>query len=147
MVDFAARIKPIGEYIVVDGACDQSTGVAEYRGSLYEDGVEKHVMFRMGPFTGSTNNIVEFLALVHALAHCNKEGWTMPVYSDSVTAIAWVRDNRMNTSVKWGDHNKELKMLCIRAEKWLRDNAVRNKVMKWLTKEWGENPADFGYKR
>ena len=29
---------------------------------------------------------------------------------------------------------------------WLRANAYSNRVLKWDTEAWGENPADFGRK-
>ena len=31
-------------------------------------------------------------------------------------------------------------------EKWLNENKYENQILKWETKAWGENPADFGRK-
>lgn len=61
--------KPIEESISVDGAWNTSTGVVEYQGVHT---TTKEVIFKMGPFEDGTNNIVEFLGIVHALAHCKR---------------------------------------------------------------------------
>lgn len=130
-----------GECIIVDGACDQSTGVFEYRGIFYKQGTE---FFKFGPVPGGSNNIAEFLAAVHALALCKKRGLRLDVYSDSVTALAWVRDGKANTGIR---PSIEAVGLIDRAEIWLRENPERNKLIKWDTKNWGENPADYGRKK
>ena len=49
----------------VDAACNMVTRVMEYRCVKTRT---KEVIFHKGPFQGGTNNIGEFLALVHALA-------------------------------------------------------------------------------
>lgn len=130
-----------GEFIIVDGACDHSTGVFEYRGIFGKQGTE---FFKFGPMKGGSNNIAEFLAAVHALALCKKRGLRLDVYSDSVTALAWVRDGKANSGVV---KTSEVMELIIRAEKWLVENPERNKLIKWDTKNWGENPADYGRKK
>lgn len=149
-VDFKSKIKPQPPYIVVDGACENNPGPCYYKVVFVHqiNGVTKlDIIYRMGPLAGGTNNIAEFLGLVHALAHCAKKGLEYPVYSDSQTAIAWVNKGRMNTTNEWDVHNHQLHELCVRAEAWLVDNPQRNEVRKWETKYWGENPADFGNKR
>lgn len=133
--------RPTDNYIIVDGACEMNPGPCEYRGVC--NGNE---IFRVGPLVGGTNNIAEFLAVVHALALCKRDGNNYPVYTDSQTAIAWVRNGQMKSTNHWGDHNKRLYELCNRAMNWLGDNPEHNKVIKWETKQWGENPADFGRK-
>ncbi|MEZ5067097.1 MAG: hypothetical protein R2847_00700 [Bacteroidia bacterium] len=89
---------------------------------------------------------MEFLALVHALAYCKKHQLTVPIYSDSVTAMKWVRDKHAKTKLESSNNNTELFDLIDRAEKWLKENTYSNPVLKWETKLWGENPADFGRK-
>lgn len=130
-----------GEYIIVDGACDHTTGVFEYKGIFYQS---KDLFFKFGPVKGGSNNIAEFLAAVHALSLCKKRGLRLPVYTDSQTALAWVRNRRANTGVEMSG---DVEMLIGRAEKWLRENPDHNDLRKWDTKNWGENPADFGNKR
>ncbi len=134
---------PIMQSISVDGAWNTSTGVAEYQGVFTET---KEIIFREGPFEDGTNNIVEFLAIVHALAHCKKNNINLPIYSDSRNAIAWVRDKFAGTNHKKNEKNEKLFELIARAEKWLHSNTYENKILKWETKAWGENPADFGRK-
>lgn len=129
--------------IVVDAACSSSTWEMEYRGIQFWDGKE---VFHMGPYRDGTNNIGEFLAIVHALALLKKNASDLPVYSDSQTAIGWVRKKKANTKVQHTAHNKALLELLQRAEKWLNENNYPNKIIKWETEKWGENPADFGRK-
>ena len=54
----------------VDAACSGNPGIMEYRGVHTADGAE---IFRAGPFQDGTNNIGEFLALVHVLALLDKQ--------------------------------------------------------------------------
>ncbi|MCX6353222.1 MAG: ribonuclease H family protein [Bacteroidetes bacterium] len=135
--------KPITPSISVDGACNMVSGVAEYRGV---DTESKEEIFRIGPFDDGTNNIVEFLAIIHALAHCKELNLTLPIYSDSKTAMAWVRNKKANTTQARTRHNEKLFKLVDRGVAWLHDNLYPNKILKWETEHWGENPADFGRK-
>ncbi len=135
--------KPITESIAVDGAGNNSTGVVEYQGVFTET---KTLLFHKGPFKGGTNNIVEFLALVHAIAYSKKHKLSYPIYSDSRTAMSWVRNKKAKTTVKITPENVEIINLLKRAETWLKNNTYINKILKWETKAWGEIPADFGRK-
>lgn len=135
---------PIVPSISVDAACNMTTGVMEYRGVDTQSGAE---LFRMGPFNGSSNNLGEFLAVVHALGMQKKNSGNLPVYTDSKTALAWVRKKHAKTTVAPSDKNSELFALINRAEEWLKNNTYANRVLKWNTDKWGENPADFGRKR
>ncbi|SIT13419.1 ribonuclease HI [Chryseobacterium ureilyticum] len=134
---------PIEESISVDGACNVVTGIVEYQGV---DTKTKKVLFKQGPFDGGTNNIGEFLAIVHGLAYCQKKNINIPIYSDSKNAMSWVKNKKVRTSQEKNDKNIELFKLIDRAIKWLENNEYSNKVLKWETKAWGENPADFGRK-
>lgn len=129
--------------ICVDAACNGSGGDVEYQGVHT---TTRQVLFKMGPFKDGTNNIGEFLALVHGLALLKQEGKQIPIYSDSKTAMAWVRKKKHNSKHPRSNKNQELYNLVDRAEKWLRTNTFTNEILKWPTKEWGEIPADFGRK-
>jgi ribonuclease HI len=135
--------KPILPSVCVDGACSGASGIAEYQGV---DTETKKVIFKSKPYNDGTNNIVEFLAIVHALSHCKKNNILLPIYSDSKIAINWVKLKQQKTNHKRSQKNKELFDLMERAEKWLQENTYTNKLLKWETKAWGENPADFGRK-
>lgn len=136
-------ISPIKESIAVDAACSGNPGKMEYRGVYVADGRE---LFHIGPFEEGTNNIGEFLALVHALAFLKKANSNLPVYSDSRNAIAWINHKKCNTNLKQNSRNKNVFDLIDRAEKWLAENDYQTRVMKWETPIWGEIPADFGRK-
>jgi len=136
--------KPNLESISVDAACSGNPGRMEYRGVLTHN---KQQIFIEGPYKRSTNNIGEFLALVHGLALLkskNKED--IPIYSDSKIAMSWVRKKQCRTNLVFDPSNKDLLDLIKRAEKWLNQNSFKNPILKWETKAWGEIPADFGRK-
>lgn len=135
--------QPIKESISVDGAWNTATGIVEYQGV---ETATKKTLFHVGPLQDGTNNIVEFLALVHALAYCKQHNLNLPIYSDSRNAIAWVKDKQARTNHPKRDENKKLFELIERAIKWLNENQYENAILKWETKAWGENPADFGRK-
>ena len=134
---------PIQESIAVDGACNSRTGQAEYRGVLTHNAQE---IFRMGPFADGTNNIMEFLAIVHALGYCKQNKLILPVYSDSRNAILWVNKKEVRTKQELTPNNTHLFDLIERAIKWLNENEYSNQILKWETKAWGEIPADFNRK-
>ena len=128
--------------LAVDAACSGNPGPMEYRGVYLGDGKE---IFHFGPVHG-TNNIGEFLAIVHALALLDKQGLKMPIYSDSRTAISWVRKKCCKTQLERTTETEQLFQLIERAETWLKNHRVTNPIIKWETNQWGEIPADFGRK-
>jgi len=130
--------------ISVDAACSGNPGIVEYQGV---DTESKIVFFKKGPFNKGTNNLGEFLALIHALAYLQKKGDTeMTVYSDSRTAMSWLRNKKVKTTFFNKHKNDDLLKVLNRAIKWMHDNPVYNPVKKWNTQKWGEIPADFGRK-
>lgn len=128
--------------LAVDAACSGNPGKMEYRGVYLKDGKQ---VFHFGPVWG-TNNIGEFLAIVHGLALMKKKGLDMPVYSDSRNAILWVKNRKCRTKLERNAKTEELFKLIGRAEQWLKNNEYTNKIIKWETSQWGEIPADFGRK-
>jgi ribonuclease HI len=134
---------PVAECIVVDAACSGSPGRLEYQGVDLQSGKE---LFHKGPFKNGTNNVGEFLAIVTALELLKKKGSPLPVYSDSATAIGWVKKKHCNTNLAFDETNAILFELIEHAEDWLAENRKTNPVLKWDTHAWGENPADFNRK-
>lgn len=135
--------QPIPESIAVDAACSGNPGKMEYRGVDVKTGYE---IFRFGPIEEGTNNIGEFLAIVHALALFYQNNPSLVIYTDSLTALKWVNDRKSRTRLVRSDKNAHLFSLLERAETWLRNNSYENPVLKWDTEKWGEIPADFGRK-
>lgn len=130
--------------ISVDAACSGNPGLMEYRGVHTKT---KKQLFIQGPFKEGTNNIGEFLALVHGLAYLKQHKQNnLPVYSDSRTAIAWIKAKQCRTKIMPTSENKLLFDLIKRGEEWLHKNTFNNPILKWETKVWGEIPADFGRK-
>ena len=143
-VNYEAIPGIVRDSIAVDGACSGNPGVMEYRGVDVPTGAE---LFHAGPFQDATNNIGEFLAIVHALALFDQQGNDhTAIYSDSVTALAWIRARQCRSKLARTDANARLFEIIGRAERWLATHPWPNALLKWKTSEWGEIPADFGRK-
>ncbi|MBP6177219.1 MAG: ribonuclease H family protein [Anaerolineales bacterium] len=139
-----ANTQPVLPSICVDAACSGSPGKLEYRGVITETGEQ---IFHAGPYEQGTNNVGEFLAIVHALTWEYKHNSHAVIYSDSENAIGWVMTGLCKTNLKHTPKNALLFALIHSAENWLAENELpEDKIMKWDTKLWGENPADFGRK-
>ena len=129
--------------IAVDAASSGNPGIMEYRGVDTKTGKE---LFKQGPFEQGTNNIGEFLALVHGLAFLKKQQSNRILYTDSRTAMSWIKKQHCNTKLPETAKNKVIFDLVRRAIAWLKTNSYTTTIVKWETKAWGEIPADFGRK-
>ena len=138
-----SKEKPVLNTLSVDSACSGNPGKMEYRGvHVLTKEVWFHKIFPLG-----TNNIGEFLAIVHGLAELKKRNIRIPLYSDSQTAIGWVKKKKCATKLPETEKTKELFEVINRAEKWLENENLYNlNILKWDTESWGEIPADFGRK-
>ncbi len=141
------ELKKIGDpnlfTISVDAASSGNPGKMEYRGV---DTQTHKQLFHQGPFDQGTNNVGEFLALVHGLAFLKQHNSDRKIYSDSKIAIGWVKKKKCNTKLKQTSKNQKIFELVARAENWLKNNTYKTTIIKWETKAWGEIPADFGRK-
>lgn len=129
--------------ISVDVGTSGNPGPVEYKGVDTNTG---EVIFSMGPIKKGTNNLGEFLAIVHGLAYLQKIGSNKTVYSDSVNALKWVKQKAVSSTLVRDESTKEIWELVDRAVHWLKTNSYSNKVVKWQTKQWGEIKADYGRK-
>ena len=127
----------------VDAACSGNPGPMEYQAIDLATGAR---VFHFGPVKG-TNNIGEFLAIVHALALMQQQGLhDKTIYSDSYNAILWVNKRQCKTKLERTPETEQLYQIIQRAENWLRTHTFRNPIIKWETSKLGEVPADFGRK-
>ncbi|REK74221.1 ribonuclease H [Paenibacillus paeoniae] len=129
--------------ISVDVGCSGNPGIVEYKGVHTQTG---EILFYHGPIAKGTNNIGEFIAIVHGLAYLQQKGSNQTVYSDSRTALSWLKKKSINSSLVRDASTKEIWELADRAIRWLESNTYNNKVLKWNTEVWGEIKADFGRK-
>ena len=129
--------------ISVDAASSGNPGIMEYQGVDTKSGKK---LFKQGPFPQGTNNIGEFLAIVHGLAFLKERKSDRIIYTDSRTAMSWVRKKNCNTKLAESPKNKALFELIERAIHWLKSNQYDTPIVKWETRAWGEIPADFGRK-
>ncbi len=134
----------VADSIAVDAACSGNPGKMEYRG-VYTLAPEIE-LFRSPVFDLGTNNIGEFLALVHALALYSETQPNLTIYSDSKLAMGWIKSGRCRTKLVRNHKTAQLYQIIARGEKWLATHKFKNKILKWETKRWGEIPADFGRK-
>ena len=127
----------------VDAGCSGNPGPMEYQAVDLQTGAQ---VFHYGPVHG-TNNIGEFLAIVHALALMEQRGiHDKVVYSDSYNAILWVKKKQCKTKLVRNEQTENLFKMIARAENWLRTHTISTPVIKGETAKWGEIPADFGRK-
>ena len=141
--------RPVSPAIAVDAACSGNPGKMEYQGLFVDFGTQPATtvqLFKSPVFENGTNNIGEFLAIVHALAWMKQKHVQYPIYSDSVNAQKWIREKQCKTKLQPNAKNEYLFGLITRAEKWLNENAIEVPILKWKTDIWGEIPADFGRK-
>lgn len=128
--------------IAVDAACSGNPGKMEYRGVFVKNRNEIfHFSCKLG-----TNNVGEFLAIVHGLSYLKKHNLDLPLYSDSANAIKWIKEKKCKTKLERNTQTEELHQYIERAEQWLRENTWNTQILKWNTEAWGEIPADFGRK-
>lgn len=139
-----AELGVVLDSVAVDAACSGVPGPMEYQGVHIETGAQ---IFHEGPFPDGTNNVGEFLAIVHALSQLQESGNTdMTIYSDSVNAMGWVKQGVCRTQLVQTSRNRPIFERIDQALAWLRHNPVTNPILKWRTEDWGEIPADFGRK-
>lgn len=129
--------------ISVDVGTSGNPGPVEYKGVDTRSG---EIIFSVGPIAKGTNNLGEFLAIVHALAYIKRENLSKNIYSDSVNAINWVKKKAVASTLVRDETTHEIWTLVDRAVAWLKTNSYETKIMKWETKKWGEIKADYGRK-
>ena len=135
----------VPEALCVDAACNMQTGWMQYRGVWLHSGQKA---FARGPYPNASNNIGEYLALVHALIYLRRRGQQLPIYSDSLTALSWLQKKRINSEViNSPGFNQHLRARALTLQNWLRQRGQGGDVRKWNTPSWGEIPADYGNKR
>lgn len=140
LADWRSEVVP--NALAVDAACSGNPGPMEYRAVYLPTEQE---VFHFGPLNG-TNNIGEFLAIVHALALIQQRGANVTIYSDSRTAISWIGQKKCKTKLERTPQTEEVFRLVDRAEAWLQTHEWKTPILKWDTDRWGEIPADFGRK-
>jgi ribonuclease HI len=129
--------------ISVDVGTKGNPGPIEYKGVDTKTG---EVIFYVGPIENGTNNLGEFIAIVHALGYLKQRESNKTVYTDSRTALSWIRNKKVASTLIRNESTKKVWDLTDRAVNWLKTNTYENKILKWNTEEWGEIKADFGRK-
>lgn len=129
--------------ISVDVGTRGNPGPVEYKGVDTRTG---EILFYVGPIENGTNNLGEFIAIVHGLAYLKKLGSTKTIYTDSRTALSWLKNRKIASTLVRSPSTAKIWEMADRALQWVNTNTYENKVVKWNTEEWGEIRADFGRK-
>jgi ribonuclease HI len=132
--------------IVVDGSYLGNLDRMEYQAIGLP---QNAIIFSDGPYRGGGASIAEFLGLVKGLQYLENRQMDMLIYSDSKTALSWVRRCKVNSVIlKRDDCPDQVKEMVQDALGWLRSNTdfTKGRFRKWHTTFWGENPADYGRK-
>ncbi len=130
--------------ISVDGACSGNPGKGEYK---CVDTKTEETIFSSNLFLQTTNNIMEFFALVEGILWLKNNNSNKFIYSDSKTAIAWVRNKKTKTTLKRTNDNTDTFLLIEKYENILSSIDIdMNIILKWDTAKLGEIKADFGRK-
>lgn len=127
----------------VDASTLGNPGQMEYQGVVTGSGQK---LFTSPIYPKGTNNIGEFLAIVHAIKFLEQNGWNYPIYSDSITGIAWVKNKKVNTSLEFDEETQRLHEHIKNATTYLKNTNFDYDIRKWNTKEWGESKADYDRK-
>lgn len=128
--------------IVVDGSCEKNPGFGEYQ---FID-ISTGKILGHQKFSHTTNNIMEFCGIVHAIKYCRERDIKTIIYSDSVTAISWITRKSVTTSLENTARTGIMWKFITNCLSYLSEPRDGIQIEKWKTKEWGENPADFGKK-
>ena len=134
---------PVLNSIAVDAACQTNPGPLEYKGVHTETGA---LMFQQETIPFGTNNIGEFLAIAQALKLLYNEKKEIPIYTDSKTAMAWIKHKRIKTTLERTPQTEDLWQRIDEAITWLETHSYTTPILKWKTTLWGEIPADYGRK-
>jgi len=136
-----ASCLPVRDSIPTDGYFH---GVVEWQAV---DLVSGQTIHASRPYEYGNINLAEFIAIVDALSLLHANGNTStPVYSDSLTAIAWVKNRKMKTRHPRTGNAYRIMGLADASMDWLLDTKPMNPVRFWDNVLWGENPADYGRK-
>jgi ribonuclease HI len=58
------------------------------------------------------------------------------IYSDSQTAIAWVKTKKIKTTLKYSPQTKNLLEKVEEAKVWLKTHELNISILKWETEIW-----------
>lgn len=134
----------IEDSISVDVGTQGNPGIMEFKGVNTSNGA---LLFEGGPYTLGTNNMGEFLGIVTGLQYLQEQQkFTTPVYTDSVTALTWIRNKKVASTLVRNDQTSKLWEDIEEAIQWLKENDYQNPLLKWDTVAWGEIKADYGRK-
>ena len=124
--------------ICCDAAHSTKNGITEYRAHVLETG-EQILYKNLG---NQTVNIGEFLAIIDCIKYIIENDYQYPViYSDSLTAITWVKNKKTGSKRKNPDLQKAEVFLKVMAE-----DINKIEILHWDNKCWGEIISDFGNK-
>lgn len=139
----------------------QTCGQSQWRGVVEDPpGSKTHrEVFRSPTYPKGHNNAAEFIAIIKGIQWIQSQdpSWriTLPnthiLYSDSMIAIAWVKNGNTNCGIR-NQFDTDFRTVFEAAESWLTNQPEIDRgifipwIQQWDTKTQGQIPADFGKK-
>lgn len=124
--------------IATDCAHSTKHGLTQFRGIDLKTG--EQIFFE--DIGNKTVNIGEFLGVVTAIKYILENDYSPRIiYTDSITAIAWVRDKKTASKKKYPALKKAEIFL-----KAMSEEIDKIEILHWDNNKLGEIPADFGHK-
>jgi hypothetical protein len=120
----------------------KNPGIFKYRLVNIET---KEVIFEKIISGNCTNNLAELLGAVHAIGYNTANYLNLPVYTDSQTALSWIRKKLIKTKhiVTDAELQEELDI----ALKYIKTLSKAEHPLLWNTVAWGQIDADYGAKK
>ncbi len=130
--------------LCVDAACSGNPGQMEFQG-VWTD--TKELGFASPVYPVGTNNLGEFLAIVQGVQYLiDTQKTDAIIYTDSMTAMAWIRNKAVKTTLQRFPETEQLWQEIDLALDYIKTHPITIDIQKWQTDEWGEIHADFGRK-
>lgn len=108
--------------ICVDASCIGNPGVMEYQAVDLQSGKE---LFHSPLYPMGTNNLGEYLAIYDALRYIEKHPKKYElIFSDSETAIAWIKSKKIKTTLVYSPETHELLTKVQEANIWLKTHEL-----------------------
>lgn len=125
--------------IIVHSTANTKTKRMAYKG--FNESTNKWI-FKVKYKGYCTQNVADFMAIVHALHYCKINNIDLPIYNDNLVAIKWVKDKKVNSLLIKTKENHELFQSFENALVILKQNDFLNPILFWKKKELGniKNP-------
>lgn len=101
-------------------------------------------LYESHAYYGSTNNMMEYMALLKTMIMCKRNGWDYDIYTDSLIAMYWLYQNTEKSKLKdWMDSIDLEQLDHFENMVYSDKSSFRNRIFFWDNQFFGEIPADL----